>query len=475
MIRKFSSKQLRSVIGRQENKLKSLSEMPRPTSLPIIGTKIDLFMRGRGTRIHEYVDERHKNLGKIFTEKFGTTDLIFISDAELIKTLFMNLEGKYPMHILPDPWVLYEKLYGCQRGLLFMNGEEWLSNRRLMNKHLLRDGAELTLREPIVNTIEKFIDSWKRKVKNNEEIIDISSEFYKLSINVLINILMGTNIPTPSRHYDELLLKFSSSVKDIFETTTKLYGLPINLCQQLNLKLWRDFKECVDLSLLLGNKLVTEMLHLQKKGNYNGLLNKIIDENMDEKTISRILTDFIMAAGDTTAYTSMWILYLLSDNISEISEIRRKKQSYIQFVIKEAMRLYPVAPFLTRILPKNCCLGGFEVHQGTPIIASIYTSGRDDGYFSKPCEFLPFRWDRNDLRRENLVNHKASASLPFALGARSCIGKKIAIVQLTELVWQIVDNFDFKCTNTDNIKAITSQALVPNKKIGIKLTLRNKT
>lgn len=77
----------------------------------------------------------------------------------------------------------------------------------------------------------------------------------------------------------------------------------------------------------------------------------------------------------------------------------------------------------------------------TPIVASIYTSGRDESNFSSADKFLPYRWDRNDIRRKELQNFNPSASLPFALGARSCVGQKIANMQLTELVKQVMFNF----------------------------------
>lgn len=51
--------------------------------------------------------------------------------------------------------------------------------------------------------------------------------------------------------------------------------------------------------------------------------------------------------------------------------------------------------------------------------------------------FLPYRWDKRDERRKDLANHEPSASLPFAMGARSCIGKKIAMIQLTEIIKQV--------------------------------------
>lgn len=73
----------------------------------------------------------------------------------------------------------------------------------------------------------------------------------------------------------------------------------------------------------------------------------------------------------------------------------------------------------------------------TPIIASIYTSGRDEHNFTNAHMFLPYRWDRNDPRKADLKNYVPSATLPFALGARTCIGKRIAMMQLTEVIEQV--------------------------------------
>ncbi|CAG4971627.1 unnamed protein product [Colias eurytheme] len=85
---------------KEEQIIRTIKSIPRPKALPIIGNSLDLLKGGRGSRLHEYIDERHRKLGKIFIEKFGSTDLIFLSDAALIKTVFINLEGKYPMHII---------------------------------------------------------------------------------------------------------------------------------------------------------------------------------------------------------------------------------------------------------------------------------------------------------------------------------------------------------------------------------------
>lgn len=70
---------------------------------------------------------------------------------------------------------------------------------------------------------------------------------------VIIAVMLGSSSSLkPEKHYEELLTKFSEAVKKIFQTTTKLFGLPVNMCQKYNLKVWRDFKESVDISLSLG-------------------------------------------------------------------------------------------------------------------------------------------------------------------------------------------------------------------------------
>lgn len=71
--------------------------------------------------------------------------------------------------------------------------------------------------------------------------------------SVIMAVLLGNNPQlNTDKHYDSLLTTFSEAVKRIFQTTTKLYGIPVNICQKLDLKVWRDFKESVDVSLSLG-------------------------------------------------------------------------------------------------------------------------------------------------------------------------------------------------------------------------------
>ena len=37
-----------------------------------------------------------------------------------LNTQVYQFEGKYPQHMVPEPWIIYNEIYGIKRGLFFM-------------------------------------------------------------------------------------------------------------------------------------------------------------------------------------------------------------------------------------------------------------------------------------------------------------------------------------------------------------------
>jgi len=69
------------------------------------------------------------------------------------------------------------------------------------------------------------------------------------------------------------------------------------------------------------------------------------------------------------------------------------------------------------------------------VIMSLYSSGRDEDSFPNALEFQPRRWRRSAAGYDNVRNPQAS--LPFAMGARACIGKKIAEIQIMTTISKV--------------------------------------
>ena len=69
-----------------------------------------------------------------------------------------------------------------------------------------------------------------------------------------------------------------------------------------------------------------------------------------------------------------WMLFLIGSHTATQDQIRKSlkvddlledpQNRLIKGTIKETLRLYPTAPFLTRILPQNTLLSGYPAKKG---------------------------------------------------------------------------------------------------------------
>lgn len=100
-------------------KIELKKSIPSVKGLPLIGTAFSIMAAGGGRKLHEYIDKRHQQYGPVFREKLGSVDAIWICNPLDMKLLFAQ-EGKFPQHILPDAWLLYNDTFGQQRGVYFM-------------------------------------------------------------------------------------------------------------------------------------------------------------------------------------------------------------------------------------------------------------------------------------------------------------------------------------------------------------------
>ncbi|XP_046400369.1 cytochrome P450 315a1, mitochondrial [Ischnura elegans] len=521
---------------RRDVVLQPFEEVPSPRGLPVVGTTFSLLAAGGYPKLHEYVDARHKALGGVYKEAIGPAEAVFVADAHEVQKVFRH-EGRAPRHLLPEPWVLYNELYGCKRGLFFMDGDEWVHFRRIMNKLLLKTASSPTdfLREPCNAISNNLLRRWKN-IRVNGEITNIEAELYRWSINTVVATLLGgqsyaslTNGVKTSRSeaLEATITELSSVVHLVFQESARLTLIPARLAKYLRLPAWTQFVDAVDSALSKASALVTELIPLcQKNGSSeinerDGLLIRMLSEGLEMKDVIRIVTDLVLAAGDTTAYSTQWALYLLAKHpevqekvVKEIkdagldetvnehgSENLIQQLPILKGIIREALRMFPVAPFITRVLPVDCPIGGYNIPAGNLILVSVYSSGRDPRYFPEPEKFWPERWMRvDDVRKSHggayandnipagcpmssgqrkgpmqkpyLGVNSPYASLPFGMGARSCIGKKIAEMQMSMTISKLVNHFHLDLLNKDDVKMILRLVSVPEVPIRIRFRER---
>ncbi|EMC96656.1 hypothetical protein BAUCODRAFT_34036 [Baudoinia panamericana UAMH 10762] len=176
------------------------------------------------------------------------------------------------------------------------------------------------------------------------------------------------------------------------------------------------------------------------------------------------LSSNVIAGADTTAATLSGILYWLLRYPKTLEKLRQEVDEgkaagrlstpitfrqaqelrYLQAVIQEAQRMHPAVGLpLERVVPAGGVqLCGYYFPEGSVVGVNAWVLHYDTGVFGPDAaEFRPERWLESDAETLARMNH---SHLPFGLGARTCIGKNVSLLEMSKLLPELVHNFNFE-------------------------------
>ncbi|EXJ54980.1 uncharacterized protein A1O5_12891 [Cladophialophora psammophila CBS 110553] len=179
--------------------------------------------------------------------------------------------------------------------------------------------------------------------------------------------------------------------------------------------------------------------------------------------------DNIAAGSDTTALILTSLFYYLlknpatlekaveeldcADKEGRLSEYvtwrEASKLSYMQACIKEATRMHPpIGLILERYVPKGgIALSGHYFPEGTIVGVNAWVTARNKEVYGEDCNcFRPERW--LEASEEELAAMERG-NLAFGHGKRGCLGKSIALLEVSKLVPQLLRHYEFSFARPD--------------------------
>ena len=173
--------------------------------------------------------------------------------------------------------------------------------------------------------------------------------------------------------------------------------------------------------------------------------------------IFTIYQDLFIGGTDTTSATIEWAMTELLRNPDIMAKAKQElnetigigesiqekdipRLPYLQAVLKETMRLHPIAPPL---LPRSHIdeeVCGYTIPKHTQVIVNAWAIARDPIYWDKPTQFKPERFidSKVDFRGTNL------SFMPFDSGRRICPGLDLAVRMLSLLLASLIHHFNWK-------------------------------
>jgi cytochrome P450 len=169
---------------------------------------------------------------------------------------------------------------------------------------------------------------------------------------------------------------------------------------------------------------------------------------LSDDDISNDLLIFILAGHDTTATALTYGLWALGhhpdiqDRVAEeaaaigdreLTPADVSRLGYTVQVLHEALRLCPPAAGVGRLAVRDIEVGGYRVEAGTLLAVGIYALHRDPALWNDPLVFDPDRFSPEKSKARDRWHF-----IPFAGGARSCIGEHFARLETTLALATIV-------------------------------------
>jgi len=181
--------------------------------------------------------------------------------------------------------------------------------------------------------------------------------------------------------------------------------------------------------------------------------------DIDEMTAQAFV--FFLGGFDTVSTIMCFALYELAVNPDIQNKLRTKIENvlketygkityevvknlkYLDAVVRETLRLYPLFSFLDRV-----CVKDFEMPPATPDGKSFtikpgeyiwfpsYSVHRDSKYFPEPEKFNPDRFLNNDVDN--------SIYIPFGIGPRICIANRFAVMEIKIILFYVLSRCDLE-------------------------------
>lgn len=196
----------------------------------------------------------------------------------------------------------------------------------------------------------------------------------------------------------------------------------------------------------------------------NGHTDEVVNKDviLDDKLMAANAFVFFVAGFETTAATMAYCLLELAVNLEIQDKMRQeildaiaenngkltydtiKNLPYMDKVISETLRKYPVAIALSRQcsktykLPDSDCI----IEKGTNVLIPIYAIHHDQKYYPEPNRFDPERFSE-----ENRKARPDGTYIPFGDGPRICIGQRFALMEMKTNFCRILPRFEFRMSN----------------------------
>ena len=383
---------------------------------------------------------------RVFKKKFW-----FVGQADIIHHVLLENSDAYKKS---KGYKILELLTG--KGLFTAEGERWKALRRLYGPSFSRKSLEGYFH----TTVDVARRRFKKWAIHENTSINLTQQFNIMAMEVAGETLFSSDWIEGS---DEL---FTAIAEGLAFINVRALQLPFSLPMWMPTPQHRKFKRHLATIDRVIFDIIEKRQQTTQSRNQPDLLDRILENQgvlENTRDIRRQIRDEVctlfMAGHETTFLTLLWTIHnlalhpkILQQCYAEIDAAQLteelhlgeiEKLELLQKVLLETLRLYPPVWHFGRVSTSTDTAGGLHIPKETHLRISPLLVHRNPAYWEQPLSFDPSRFNQ-----ERLSSIPSGAYIPFGLGARLCIGKGFAHMELLTLLTLLLKEYSISSIDT---------------------------
>ena len=467
------------------------NSLPGPKLHPIFGTLNLYSSNEEGIRNILAFHKEHQN-DKFFRFRTGPFGYVVgLVDPELIGKVLSMDPSRAPK--LSSAYKIMSKFLGY--GILIINYERWFKRRRMLTPAFHMEVIESYM--PTFNDcVDVLLRKWTEQIDKGNETMDVYGDSTRFTLDVMLrcacSYVSDCQLEDSSNSAKEYISAiFDSSRISVKQILHLPYHLPFYFSLSPTGKRWRQVcRRIKDESVKIVKKRRQDLLSgkesVKTRPDFIDILLSTQDSTgatLSDTDITSEMNTFLFEGHDTTASGVAWTLYSLSRQPDIQKQCRNEIRSvlggrervewadlksleFTSMCIKEAMRLYPPVPWISRVISEDLQVDDYVIPKGTTVGIYIMLMHRHPKYWDNPDEYDPTRFYDEKPGRSNF------SYIPFSAGHRNCIGQKFALTEEVITIARIVNKFELEYVPQE-VRRLPHLILKPEGGLRVKLRLAN--
>ncbi|KAJ6659734.1 hypothetical protein lerEdw1_018449 [Lerista edwardsae] len=427
--------------------------IPGPSPLPFFGTILN-YRHG----FLKFDSECFQKYGKVWGLYDGRQAILAVADSTIIKAVLVK--ECYSTFTNRRNLGLTGLL---ENAVSIAQDEQWKRIRTVLSPTFT--SGKLKEMFPIIKHYgEILVQNVQKKVDKDEPVV-AKDVFGCYSMDVITSTSFGVNIDSMNNPKDPFVKEIQKLTK--FRALDPRFAMGVNLFPRDALDFFtRAIKKIKENREKEGQGARVDFLQLMLEAQCSNIAQQSngMEQPFKGLTDTEILAQafiFIFAGYEPSSNSLGFMAYLMATHPDVQQKVQDEIDSvfpnkapltydaimqleYLDMVLNETQRLYPLGGRLERVCKKDVEINGVTIPKGTVVMIPPFVLHRAPEFWPEPDEFRPERFSK-----ENKESVDPYVYLPFGAGPRNCIGMRFAIVAMKVAIASLLQHFSFRvCKET---------------------------